>query len=79
MSKDKKMVTFISNDGSPLRHYKPERNMPCPCGSGKKAKKCCGTETTYFLTGDALQKRIEEQEKRKAEEKQKTLGELIHD
>jgi len=19
-----------------------ERNMPCPCGSGKKYKKCCG-------------------------------------
>lgn len=21
---------------------KPERNSPCPCGSGKKYKKCCG-------------------------------------
>ncbi len=21
---------------------KPERNDPCPCGSGKKYKKCCG-------------------------------------
>ncbi|WP_330970174.1 SEC-C metal-binding domain-containing protein, partial [Lysobacter sp. A3-1-A15] len=21
----------------------PERNAPCPCGSGKKYKKCCGT------------------------------------
>jgi SWIM/SEC-C metal-binding protein len=21
---------------------KPERNAPCPCGSGKKYKKCCG-------------------------------------
>lgn len=20
----------------------PERNDPCPCGSGKKYKKCCG-------------------------------------
>ena len=20
---------------------KPERNAPCPCGSGKKFKKCC--------------------------------------
>jgi len=20
----------------------PERNAPCPCGSGKKYKKCCG-------------------------------------
>lgn len=22
-------------------------NDPCPCGSGKKAKKCCGTETAF--------------------------------
>lgn len=24
------------------RDAKPERNDPCPCGSGKKFKKCCG-------------------------------------
>lgn len=23
---------------------KPDRNAPCPCGSGKKYKKCCGAE-----------------------------------
>ncbi len=23
---------------------KPNRNDPCPCGSGKKYKKCCGKE-----------------------------------
>lgn len=23
---------------------KPGRNDPCPCGSGKKFKKCCGKE-----------------------------------
>lgn len=22
-------------------HYTPGRNEPCPCGSGKKYKKCC--------------------------------------
>ncbi len=22
---------------------KPERNRPCPCGSGKKYKRCCGS------------------------------------
>ena len=22
----------------------PERNEPCPCGSGKKYKKCCGAQ-----------------------------------
>ena len=36
-------------DGAPLRgetYHRPEpkvgRNDPCPCGSGKKYKKCCG-------------------------------------
>ena len=24
------------------RESKPDRNGPCPCGSGKKFKKCCG-------------------------------------
>ena len=23
---------------------KPKRNAPCPCGSGKKCKNCCGAE-----------------------------------
>jgi len=26
----------------PVPHRKPWRNAPCPCGSGKKFKKCCG-------------------------------------
>lgn len=25
------------------------RNDPCPCGSGKKYKKCCGKQSHYFL------------------------------
>ena len=25
-----------------VKEAKPERNDPCPCGSGKKYKKCCG-------------------------------------
>ena len=30
--------------GTPIRHAQPKvgRNEPCPCGSGKKHKKCCG-------------------------------------
>ena len=30
--------------GTTLRHTQPKvgRNEPCPCGSGKKHKKCCG-------------------------------------
>ncbi len=32
------------NPVMPTRHVaKVGRNDPCPCGSGKKAKKCCGT------------------------------------
>jgi len=27
---------------TPLRRETPGRNDPCPCGSGKKFKKCCG-------------------------------------
>lgn len=30
-----------------LSSVKVRPNDPCPCGSGKKAKKCCGTETAY--------------------------------
>jgi len=28
--------------GSPVRSRKVGRNSPCPCGSGKKYKRCCG-------------------------------------
>lgn len=30
-----------------LSSVKVRPNDPCPCGSGKKAKKCCGIETAY--------------------------------
>ena len=30
-----------------LTSVKVRPNDPCPCGSGKKAKKCCVTETAY--------------------------------
>lgn len=33
----------VRNDGPPPARTKaPGRNEPCPCGSGKKYKKCCG-------------------------------------
>jgi len=38
---------FVSSEinphTEPLRVSKVGRNDPCPCNSGKKAKKCCGT------------------------------------
>jgi len=32
---------WLYKDGT-IYNIKLERNMPCPCGSGKKYKKCCG-------------------------------------
>lgn len=29
-------------DKEQLKSEKPSRNQPCPCGSGKKYKRCCG-------------------------------------
>ncbi len=31
------------NNKSPGKDQKPGRNDPCPCGSGKKYKRCCGS------------------------------------
>jgi uncharacterized protein len=33
----------------PLRSTKVGRNEPCPCGSGKKFKKCCGSGTPSLV------------------------------
>ena len=30
------------NPPAPVQSEKVSRNDPCPCGSGKKYKKCCG-------------------------------------
>jgi uncharacterized protein YecA (UPF0149 family) len=32
------------NSSLPARTDKIGRNEPCPCGSGKKYKKCCGVK-----------------------------------
>ena len=34
------------NPTVPARSSKIDRNGPCPCGSGKKYKKCCGAVAT---------------------------------
>lgn len=34
-------VERLINPPKPVFSQKVERNSPCPCGSGKKAKKCC--------------------------------------
>jgi SEC-C motif-containing protein len=33
---------FVSGGAIPAVSQKVGRNEPCPCGSGKKYKKCCG-------------------------------------
>lgn len=35
------------NRPMPLHVEKIGRNDPCPCGSGKKYKKCCGAHHTF--------------------------------
>lgn len=36
------MWRFVSGGAIPVVSQKIGRNEPCPCGSGKKHKKCCG-------------------------------------
>src|SRR3989339_122559 len=46
--KEQQNLTFSHSDGSSIKKpikrssQKVQRNDPCPCGSGKKYKKCCG-------------------------------------
>lgn len=48
----KRLVTLIKGDGKPFISKKIGRNQPCPCGSGKKHKKCCKGETEYYTMKD---------------------------
>lgn len=53
MARDKKRTVqvFSSSSGQPLVRDKQQRNQKCDCGSGKKAKKCCGVTHKYYDTG----------------------------
>lgn len=48
--KEKHKVTLITprKGDNQITARKTGRNEPCPCGSGKKAKRCCGAETKYY-------------------------------
>jgi uncharacterized protein YecA (UPF0149 family) len=46
----KRMVTIYRSTSTPTVAQKTGRNEKCKCGSGKKAKKCCGVETKYYQT-----------------------------
>jgi hypothetical protein len=39
----KDLPRIPSSNEAPLRSTKTSPNEPCPCGSGKKYKKCCGS------------------------------------
>ena len=42
------MLPFHKGDGRPFIVRKQERNALCKCGSGKKAKKCCGKDEQFY-------------------------------
>lgn len=43
------VMNWIRNkDNQLIRPPLPERNSPCPCGSGKKFKNCCAGKPGYF-------------------------------
>lgn len=42
------MKIITPKENKPILAKKTQRNKPCPCGSGKKAKYCCGAKTTYY-------------------------------
>jgi uncharacterized protein YecA (UPF0149 family) len=48
----KHKVQVLVGNGKPFIARKIRPNDPCPCGSGKKAKHCCGTETRYYTPKD---------------------------
>jgi len=41
-----RQIDFVNEKSVPEHSTKISRNSPCPCGSGKKYKKCCGKNTT---------------------------------
>lgn len=44
-----KLLQVGKDAANPTLYAKKIRpNDPCPCGSGLKAKKCCGTDTQYL-------------------------------
>lgn len=61
MNHEKRMVKIVIGDGSPMISHKPQRNLLCSCGSGKKQKRCCGIETKFYTT----KKKVKTDEERK--------------
>ena len=47
------VIEFEQRERRRTKNQKPGRNDPCPCGSGKKYKKCC-TLKTHVQGNDTL-------------------------
>lgn len=62
------MAKLFKGNGFPLVSRKQLPNDPCKCGSGKKAKKCHGTQNMYYYSKlTEKQKAVKEREAKKKE------------
>lgn len=46
-------IQFVRGNGAPLTHKRILPNEPCPCGSKRKVKHCCGiaaADKGYFYS-----------------------------
>ena len=48
-NREKRKASLISGNGKTMIADKQNRNAKCRCGSGLKAKNCCGVETKYYV------------------------------
>ena len=46
MVKRLRIKSKAQNETAALLAAQPKLNAPCPCGSGKKYKRCCGVKST---------------------------------
>lgn len=53
MNRENRKVKIFVGNGTPMIAKKVNRNEKCGCGSGLKAKHCCGCNTKYFDSGPA--------------------------
>src|SRR5579864_8057230 len=49
------------------------RNDPCPCGSGRKVKRCCGVDEARRARDEAERRAAEEAERRMDDEMRKVV------
>lgn len=61
------MAETQQNYGVPIRHKSIARNSRCPCGSGKKYKKCCLLKKKHMMAV-AREAVYEEEQKTRANE-----------